>query len=159
LDDLAALMAESRIRSIIHRYAALVDGGQFSEIGALFRHGTIRTADEEGVERQWTGAEAIASIFSDTVRTWDGVPRTKHLVSNVLVSMKSDTVATCQSYYTVIHEPPGAQVQIVISGRYHDRFELIDGEWQLVDRFVYSDLFGDLSSHMQQTEQITSRQV
>ena len=37
-------------------------------------------------------------------------------------------------------------MHVVISGRYEDRFELIDERWRLVDRFVHSDLFGDLSS-------------
>jgi hypothetical protein len=36
----------------------------------------------------------------------------------------------------------------VLSGRYHDRFERVDGAWRWRERFVYPDLEGDLGRHM-----------
>jgi 3-phenylpropionate/cinnamic acid dioxygenase small subunit len=158
MNKLDALLVKMEVQEFIHHYASLVDTGNFDGVCELFRHGRIRTRDEQGVERQWVGADEIREVFEATVRTWDGIPRTKHLVTNLSVTVHpGGHGASCRSYYTVLHEPPSGPAHIVISGRYEDEFELIDGSWQLVDRFVHADLFGDLSSHMKQTRQITTR--
>jgi hypothetical protein len=36
----------------------------------------------------------------------------------------------------------------VLAGRYHDRFQRVDGAWRFAERTVYPDLIGDLSGHM-----------
>jgi 3-phenylpropionate/cinnamic acid dioxygenase small subunit len=158
MDKVDVLLTKLEIQDFTHRYASLVDTGNFDGLGEIFRHGRIRTRDEKGVERQWVGRDEIRKVFIDTVRTWDGIPRTKHLVTNLSVTVDaSGRNAVSHSYYTVLHEPPGGAVHIVIAGRYEDTFERLDGSWQLVDRFVHSDLFGGLGSHMKQTDQITTR--
>ena len=157
MDKIEALLVKLEIQEFIHRYAASVDNGDFDAVADLFRHGRIRTRDERGVERQWAGRDPIRDVFAATVRTWDGIPRTKHLVTNLSVAVSADgRKAVATSYYTVLHQPPEGRAYIVIAGRYEDEFKPIDGSWQLTDRFVYSDLFGDLSSHMKQTSQITT---
>jgi hypothetical protein len=42
----------------------------------------------------------------------------------------------------------GLTLQPVIAGRYHDRFEEVDGEWRFAERTILPDLYGDLSHHM-----------
>jgi 3-phenylpropionate/cinnamic acid dioxygenase small subunit len=158
MDKIDLLMTKLEIHEFTHRYASLVDTGNFDGLGEMFRHGRIRTRDEHGTERQWVGRDEIRKVFIDTVRTWDGVPRTKHLVTNLSVTVDADgRKAASSSYYTVLHQSPRGRACIVIAGRYEDSFDLIDGSWQLTDRFVHSDLFGDLTSHMKQTAQITTR--
>jgi hypothetical protein len=39
-------------------------------------------------------------------------------------------------------------LQPVIAGRYHDRFECVDGKWRFSERIIHPDLQGDLSRHM-----------
>jgi 3-phenylpropionate/cinnamic acid dioxygenase small subunit len=158
MDKIEALLVKVEIQEFTHRYASLVDTGNFDGLGDLFQHGRIRTKDEHGTERRWVGRDEIRKVFADTVRTWDGIPRTKHLVTNLSVTVEpGGKKASSRSYYTVLHEPPEGIAHIVIAGRYEDEFELIDGSWQLTDRFVHSDLFGDVKSHMKQTSQITTR--
>jgi len=158
MEKIDLLLAKMEIHEFTHRYASLVDTGNFDGLGEIFRHGRIRTRDERGVERQWVGRDEIRKVFAGTVRTWDGIPRTKHLVTNLSVTVDAGgRKAASRSYYTVLHQPPDGIAHIVIAGRYEDEFELIDGSWQLTDRFVHSDLFGDLTSHMKQTSQITTR--
>ena len=131
VDKLDVLLAKMEVQEFIHRYASMVDTGNFDGLGDLFRHGRIRTRDERGIESQWVGRDAIRNVFAQTVRTWDGIPRTKHLVSNLSVNVDANGPrAVCRSYYTVLHEAPGTPVHIVICGRYEDTFEVIDGSWQ-----------------------------
>ena len=57
--------------------------------------------------------------------------------------------ATCRSTYTVFQQVPGSALQPVASGRYHDRFEKVDGAWRFSQRdFTMLDLIGDLSRHL-----------
>jgi len=39
-------------------------------------------------------------------------------------------------------------LQPIVSGRYHDRFERRDGQWRFVQRHVRTDLLGDVSRHL-----------
>ena len=39
-------------------------------------------------------------------------------------------------------------LQPVISGRYRDEFERVDGAWRFATRKMYVDLVGDLSQHL-----------
>jgi hypothetical protein len=39
-------------------------------------------------------------------------------------------------------------LQPIIAGRYHDRFELVDGQWRYCERVIHSDLRGDMSAHI-----------
>ena len=44
-----------------------------------------------------------------------------------------------------LHDGP---LQPIITGRYHDRFESVDGTWRFSERAYLMDLTGDLSSHL-----------
>ncbi len=57
--------------------------------------------------------------------------------------------ATCRSYYTVLQATPELPLQAVAAGRYHDRFERVDGEWRFSFRdYSLFDLPGNLSQHL-----------
>ena len=56
--------------------------------------------------------------------------------------------ATSRCYYTVLQQTDVLALQPIIAGRYHDRFERIDGGWRFADRLIFSDLIGDLSQHL-----------
>ena len=80
----------------------------------------------------------------------DGTPRTKHVTTNPIIEVDEDAgTADCRSYYTVLQQTDGMGLQTIVTGRYHDRFERIDGRW----RFSYRDLtlidmVGDVSRHL-----------
>ena len=80
----------------------------------------------------------------------DGTPRTRHQVSNPILAIDEEAgTATCRSTYTVLQQVPGSALQPVASGRYHDRFEKVDGAWRFSQRdFTMLDLIGDLSRHL-----------
>ena len=38
---------------------------------------------------------------------------------------------------------PGEAIQVILSGRYQDRFERANGRWRFADRLFLVDLIGD----------------
>lgn len=138
------------ITGLLHRYAERVDQGDFVGVGALFAAATYRT---DGVEGTLTGAE-VGEVLHRTVRIYDGSPRTKHVISNAIVEVDADDdgatggTARSRSYFSVIQDPPGIPPTIVVTGRYHDRFERVEGRWRFSDRLIFIDQVGDLSAHL-----------
>jgi hypothetical protein len=48
----------------------------------------------------------------------------------------------------VLQQTANLSLQPIISGRYHDRFERVDGVWRFTHRHIISELVGDLSQHL-----------
>ena len=97
-----------------------------------------------------TGAAEVAQYLRMVRLYDDGTPRTKHVTTNLLIEVDAAAgAATCRSYFSVLQGvAPDFPPQVIISGRYHDRFERVDGAWRFADRLIHSDLFGDLSRHL-----------
>jgi 3-phenylpropionate/cinnamic acid dioxygenase small subunit len=127
------------VAALVHRYAELLDGGDLDGVAALFAHATWRAAS--GTR---TG-DAIRAAY-DGVILYDGIPGTKHLISNLDVVVEGDT-ATSRCYFTVLQAPPGQPLRPILAGRYHDAFARDDLGWHFTDRLILSDLEGDLSAH------------
>lgn len=137
------------IRALIHEYAELIDLGELDAVAALFTHGTWSSPGRGAPLR---GAEQVRRAY-DGVILYDGIPSTKHVISNVTIEVADDgTTATARSYFTVMQARPDFPLQPVIAGRYHDRFELADGSWRFTDRQIIPDLIGDLSLHLRDVD-------
>lgn len=144
------ISAERQILNLVHRYAECVDDGDFDGVSALFEHGEFHIAGAPGRR----GA-AVGDVMRTKVATHDGSPRTKHVTTNAIIEIDSsaavspDTAtATCRSYFTVLQATPTLTLQPIITGRYHDRFECVDGRWRFVDRAIIIEQTGDLSQHL-----------
>jgi len=136
------------ITALLFRYAEHMDGGDFAAVADLFRHARIRVGP--GAD-DYLDATAMLKLWEQTViRHPDGTPRTKHVTTNVIVEVDGDgRQATARSYYTVLQQVEGGPLHPIIAGRYHDRFEEVDGEWRFVERdYTLVDLVGDLSQHL-----------
>jgi 3-phenylpropionate/cinnamic acid dioxygenase small subunit len=139
------------ITKLVFRYAELVDEGAFAAVGELFGRATFRAVVGADVYTR-TGAAQVREQFERMVITYDGVPSTKHVTTNVVVDVDDEgRTAASRSYYTVLQARPGVPLQVVIAGRYHDAFAEIEGEWRFTDRLIFSDLVGDLSHHLRQS--------
>jgi 3-phenylpropionate/cinnamic acid dioxygenase small subunit len=138
----------SAIERIVYGYAERVDAGDFEGLAALFAHATYKGGGPEdpGV----VGAEAVLAIQERMVRRYpDGTPRTKHVTTNLVIDAdETGGTAAARSYFTVLQAVDDFPLQVIIAGRYHDRFERADGEWRLTERVIYCDLIGDLSHHL-----------
>jgi uncharacterized protein (TIGR02246 family) len=132
------------IRALIHEYAELIDAGELDAVASLFTHGTWSSPGRGAPLR---GAGQVRHAY-DGVILYDGTPSTKHVISNVTIEVTGDNAATARSYFTVLQARPDFPLQPVITGRYHDRFERVDGRWRFADRQIIPDLIGDLSRHL-----------
>jgi len=139
--------AALQIQNLVHRYAELIDLGDFAGLGQLLARAEVGSADSPG---SLTGHEAVEAMFTSTTRRYaDGTPRTKHVTTNLIIEVDEvAATATCRSYFTVLQQVPALPLQPVIAGRYHDRFVCEDGVWRFAERRFHIDLVGDLSQHL-----------
>ena len=136
------------ITALIHAYAERLDGGDLDGVAALFADATWRSPARAEPLR---GAAAVRRAY-DGVILYDGVPCTKHVVTNVVVVVDEGArTATARSYFTVLQARPGFPLQPIIAGRYHDAFARVRGRWRFADRLILPDLIGDLSHHLRTT--------
>lgn len=133
------------IPNLLYTYADLIDAADFAGAARLFRHGAVVAGGQRVVDD-----DAIIALWRDWVRLYDGSPRTRHVITNPIISLAEDgESATCRSQWIVLQAVDGFPLQVVATGRYHDRFRRIDGEWQFVERdFAGVDLTGDVSAHL-----------
>ncbi|TMM10880.1 MAG: nuclear transport factor 2 family protein [Actinobacteria bacterium] len=140
--------AERAITNLIFAYAERIDAGDYEGVADLFAAGRITA---EGTDTVRSGRDEILAMYRQTTRIHEdtGTPRTKHVTTNLIIDVddESDT-ARARSYFTVLQAAPGLDLQPVIAGRYHDRFERSHGSWCFTERHIICDLFGDLSHHL-----------
>lgn len=139
------MSAERQILNLLYLYAERVDAGDFEGVGELFAHGDYYVDPASPLR----GA-AVAAAMRSMVQVDDhGRPGTKHLITNTILDVDDEAgTATARSYFTVLQARPGLTLQPILTGRYYDRFERVDGEWRFADRRITADLAGDLSQHV-----------
>ena len=136
------------ITKLIYTYAERIDAGDFAGVGELLQHATLTF---EGFGDAVAGREAIEGLYTRTTRRYeDGTPRTKHVMTNVIVDVADDgTAATSRSYFTVLQAVPGSfPLQPVIAGRYRHTYERVEDRWRVAAMHIAIDLTGDLAHHL-----------
>jgi 3-phenylpropionate/cinnamic acid dioxygenase small subunit len=145
-----------QIRRIILSYPERVDRGDFAGVGELLagvRLGGAVGRNAPPVPEDRLRALSAADVegrYRSSVLTYkDGLPGTKHVITNIDISFSDDaSTASARSYYTVLQALEDFPLQIVISGRYEDVFLRTADGWRLDIRREYADLVGDLSRHV-----------
>jgi SnoaL-like protein len=134
-----------QIRDLLAASCWHMDRGEFDELGALLAHASIGdgTRPDGPVV---TGADAIAALYRDGCLLYDGIPRTKHVNTNAILELDGDR-ATSRSCFLVEQQLDDFPLQPIVGGRYHDRFERVDGAWRFTERRFFVDLVGDTSRH------------
>jgi 3-phenylpropionate/cinnamic acid dioxygenase small subunit len=136
---------EREILNLLFRYAELVDAGDFDGVSALFDGAEVFMG---GPDRPAVPGAMVGRVMKKFVVLHDGSPHTKHVVTNTIVEADDGTHASTRSYFTVTQCVPGRfPLQMVASGRYHDRFEKTD-RWRFVRRTMLVDHHGDTSYHL-----------
>jgi hypothetical protein len=139
--------AES-ITKLIYTYAERIDAGDFAGVAEVFAHATLTF---EGFDHTVAGAPAVQAVYERTTRRYeDGTPRTKHVMTNVMVDVDDEGLAaSSRSYVTVLQAVPGAlALQPVIAGRYRHTYTCRAGRWEFASMHIIVDLVGDLGHHM-----------
>jgi uncharacterized protein (TIGR02246 family) len=136
------------ITKLIYTYAERIDAGDFAGVGELFADATLTF---EGYGDAVSGRDAIEALYTRTTRRYeDGTPRTKHVMTNVMVDVADDgATALSRSYFSVLQAVPGAlALQPVIAGRYRHAYERTEGRWRVTAMHITIDLMGELGHHM-----------
>jgi 3-phenylpropionate/cinnamic acid dioxygenase small subunit len=142
------MLAETQITNLLYRYAECIDAGDLPGAAALFERARVRIGDSDADTVD--SARLLGIWRSMIVLHPDGTPRTKHVTTNPIIEIDEGAgTASCRSYYTVLQQTDELPLQTIVTGRYHDRFERVDGQW----RFSYRDLtlidmVGDVSRHL-----------
>lgn len=134
------------IPNLLYTYADRMDAGDSAGAARMFRHGGIVSAGN-----RVAGEEAIVALWQGWTRIYeDRTPRTRHITTNPIIELSADgETATCRSQWTALQATPGYPLQIVATGRYHDRLARIHGEWCFTERdYAQIDLAGDLRAHL-----------
>jgi 3-phenylpropionate/cinnamic acid dioxygenase small subunit len=147
----SGMSAEAQIANLLYRYAECMDSGDFAGAAALFEHARLRvSAGGDGTDGT-IDAATILAIWKSTVMLYpDGTPRTKHVVTNPIIEVDETAGrASCRSYYTVIQQTDDLPLQVIVTGRYHDQFQRVDGRWRYCFRdYSLMDMIGDVSHHL-----------
>jgi 3-phenylpropionate/cinnamic acid dioxygenase small subunit len=145
--ETAAQSATESVTKLLYVYAERIDAGDFAGVADLFAHATLTF---EGFDDAVSGRDAIEKLYVRSTRRYeDGTPRTKHVMTNVLVDLEGDDRVSSRSYFTVLQAVPDAlSLQPVIAGRYRHTYERVEGAWRICTMHVMIDLVGELGHHM-----------
>jgi len=133
------------IESLLYTYAERMDAGDFSGVAALFDGATYGPAGGPML----SGCAELEVVLRSMVQLHGRTPATKHVTTNVIVEIDDDgRGAQARSYFTVLQALADFPLQVIVAGRYHDRFVRDDGGWRFAERIVWMDLTGDLSRHL-----------
>jgi 3-phenylpropionate/cinnamic acid dioxygenase small subunit len=137
--------AARAIENLLYIYAERMDAGDFSGVAALFDGAVYGPAGGPML----SGCAELEAVLRSMVQLHDGSPATKHVTTNVIVEIDDDgRRATARSYFTVLQALVDLPLQVIVAGRYHDRFVRDEGRWRFAERIVWMDLSGDLSRHL-----------
>lgn len=143
------MTARDEILNVIFSYAELMDSADFNGIGNLFEHGTITV---EGEETTLTGKDEVTQAYVTSACVYPDThsPKTKHVITNVIVNVdEANSSATSRSYFTVFQAVDGSlPLQPILCGRYRHSFVHKDGIWRFRNMHIIWDLIGDLSAHL-----------
>jgi ketosteroid isomerase-like protein len=133
------------IQNLVHTYPKLLDNGRLEELGALFAHATVII---QGVDDPIVKNPArITAMFRDFLQLYDGKPRTRHQMANLIIEADQADGAVASCSVTVFQQTADLPLQPNITGDYEDRFERTDTGWRFTERRIANDLFGNLSAH------------
>ncbi len=137
------------IAKLIYRYAECVDRADFAGLSELFSQGNIRSSSAAEKTEGMTGTQ-VGRFYAATNRVHeDGTLCTRHISSNLIIDVDEEAgSARVRSDYAVLQATRKLPFQVIVAGRYEDRFSRIDGEWQFTERVIHVDQIGNMSEHL-----------
>ena len=131
------------IENLLARYCELFDSGDMDGYVALFTDAHI--ANQFATSK---GPEELRAFFERNGLFYDGLPHTRHVISNLHIEVADDGAnAKARSYVTVFQALTDFPLQPVFIGQYQDELVKVDGQWRFSARACEPYLAGDLSRH------------
>ncbi len=142
--------SDRAIENLLYTYAERIDAGDLEGVASLFAHGCIKPGPDAGPETVARGRDAVLKMYQQATRLYpDGSPRTRHVTTNAIIEIDAGADhASARSYFTVVQQTEVLPLQPIISGRYHDTFQRIQGVWWFDTRIMLVDLVGNLKEHL-----------
>ena len=131
------------IENLLACYCELFDSGDMDGYVALFTDAHIANHFAQS-----SGPEELRAFFERNGLFYDGVPHTRHVITNLHVEVADDgQSAKARSYVTVFQALSDFPLQPVFIGQYQDELIKKDGQWRFSARVCEPFLAGDLSRH------------
>lgn len=124
---------KEEIRDLVTRYCLYIDSGRCEEWVNCFTDDGVFDSPILG---RWQGKPALRQ-FTEKYRAWTGAAQPRHCVMNVLIEVNGEQ-ATSECYLLMTHAA-GGKTELVISGRYEDQIEKVNGKWLFKERKVRLD--------------------
>lgn len=140
--ELAALLDNQLITDVIYRYCRAIDRLDYALLETCFH------PDATHDQGAYTGSSVAFCRYA--LEKLGPVRATHHQTGNVLIVLDGD-VAHSETYWTAFHRlsadgggsglfrSTGIEEDLVIGGRYVDRFERRAGKWRIAHRFGVYD--------------------
>ena len=136
MDDsrLQELLDREAIRDCIYRYCRGIDRADEASLRSSY------WPDAHDSHGAYVGpAEGFIQMALGVFRT---NPRNIHQVTNILIEFQGAGQAAVESYFTALQRGPdreGVVRQVLLCGRFCDRFEKRGDEWRVAERTVVYD--------------------
>jgi 3-phenylpropionate/cinnamic acid dioxygenase small subunit len=139
---------EQEIRNLAYLYAELNDTGDWAGIGRLLSRGKLIRYRANVPSAVSEGDRDIEKFYETHVQIHDGSPGTRHVITNLIVTIAEDGMsASTRSYFVVLQCLPDFPLQMIASGRYFDRFAKDEAGWHFAEKTIRVDYSCDLSRH------------
>ena len=139
------LNAQDDITRLIFAYCTGIDSGQLDDTARLFTKGTWYL----NPATPFKGFEDVSNFLHENVLLYNGVPGTRHVVSNLRIDLADDGQSAHAASYVIVYQTvDGSAPQIIFQGAYDDTFERSNGQWHFDERHIVTDGIGDMSKHL-----------
>ncbi|GAB3279877.1 nuclear transport factor 2 family protein [Parahaliea aestuarii] len=133
------------IQNLVHLYPKRLDSGDLVGLGHLFANATVYF--EGGMSPVISDPAEMTKRFGDFLRLYDGIPRTRHAIVNLILEEVTPAKVEASSTVIVFQQTDALPLQPIITGDYRDILEKVSGQWRFAERHITNDLFGNLGAH------------
>jgi hypothetical protein len=130
---LQEMLDEHALRKLVHAYCRAVDRGDIAALRELYHHDAV---DAHGAFS--TGS--VEKFFEQLVVSRPYLRAMAHNITTVNFSIEGNS-AEGEIYNIAVHTlvAKGRDVDLVIGGRYLDKYEKRDNVWKLLERSIVTD--------------------
>jgi hypothetical protein len=131
---LTELMDREAIRDCIYRYCRGIDRADEAALRSSYW--------EDAHDSHGAYVGPAEGFIRHAVEVFKRGPRNVHQVSNILIEFMGPEAAAVESYFNALQRGPdaaGVVRQVLLAGRYCDRFEKRNGAWRVARRVVIYD--------------------
>jgi len=130
---LQEMLDEFALRKLVHTYCRAVDRGDIATLRELYHRDAV---DAHGAFS--TGA--VDGFFEQLVASRPFIRMMAHNITTANFAIEVNT-AEGEIYNIAVHTLAGKErdVDLIIGGRYLDKYEKRDGAWKLIERAIVTD--------------------